>query len=351
MTTKRTSTKEKALSVKREDLLAKLEMVKPGLASKEIIEQTSCFVFRDGYVITYNDHITCRCAVDIDFEGAVPAKPFLELLRELRDSVLTLSNGDGRLNITGRPGRKSYLTLQNEILLPLDSLEEPDEWRPLPTDFVDALRMVTLCASRENSANLMTCIHITPKWMEASDNCQIIRYKIKIGTEGRLLARRSALQHLTTFDMTEFGESDLWIHFRNPSGLEFACRKYKEEYFDLGPLLQVKGEKVQLPEGLVDAAKAAHIFTRDNADHDLVKIELQGTKQGGGKIRISGQGIHGGHSEIKLVNYRGSNMSFLIDPELLTMLTKYGSCEVENNKLKIDGDRFRYVAVLGKPSS
>ena len=53
----------------------KLEAVSPGLATREAIEQSSCFVFKDGRVMTFNDEVACSIDCELGFDGAVAAKP------------------------------------------------------------------------------------------------------------------------------------------------------------------------------------------------------------------------------------------------------------------------------------
>ena len=58
-------------TINRELFLEQLESVQPGLSTREIIEQSSCYVFRGGEVITFNDEIACSQKCDIGIEGAV----------------------------------------------------------------------------------------------------------------------------------------------------------------------------------------------------------------------------------------------------------------------------------------
>ena len=59
------------MRVSREKLMQALEAVSPGLANRELIEQSSCFVFKSGMVMTFNDevagrftYVSCLGAVD-----------------------------------------------------------------------------------------------------------------------------------------------------------------------------------------------------------------------------------------------------------------------------------------------
>jgi hypothetical protein len=66
--------------VNREVLLQQLESVQAGLSSREIIEQSSCFVFKDGNVVTFNDEVSCSRPCELgSFTGAVQAAPLLSI--------------------------------------------------------------------------------------------------------------------------------------------------------------------------------------------------------------------------------------------------------------------------------
>ena len=45
--------------IDRAKLLAALELVSPGLSPREILEQSSCVVFRGGRIATFNDEVAC----------------------------------------------------------------------------------------------------------------------------------------------------------------------------------------------------------------------------------------------------------------------------------------------------
>ena len=93
--------------INREELLKQLESVLPGLSTREIIEQSSCFIFKDETVNTYNDEIACSQKSVLKIEGAVQALPFISLLRKLKEEELEKETEDFL-----RP----YLKLSAEVL-------------------------------------------------------------------------------------------------------------------------------------------------------------------------------------------------------------------------------------------
>lgn len=87
----------------RENLLRTLEYVSPGLSTRDIIEQSTSFVFKGGQVITYNDEVSCRgpSGLDEGLTGAVRADKLLDLLRKLPDDELDIGLVDSEFNVMG----------------------------------------------------------------------------------------------------------------------------------------------------------------------------------------------------------------------------------------------------------
>ena len=57
--------------------------------------------------------------------------------------------------------------MEREVLLPVDAVEVPEKWRRLPEDFLEAVSIVQQTAGRDESQFSLTCVHISPDWVEA----------------------------------------------------------------------------------------------------------------------------------------------------------------------------------------
>jgi hypothetical protein len=66
--------------INREEFLRNLESVEPGLSPREILEQSSCFIFQKGWIKTFNDEVACKIKSPLKLEGAVQAAPLLAIL-------------------------------------------------------------------------------------------------------------------------------------------------------------------------------------------------------------------------------------------------------------------------------
>lgn len=333
-----------AVRVKREELLRRLQSVAPGLAAKEVVEQSSCFAFQNGKVYSYNDELACQCPSGLGktFAGAVLAKPLLELLEKLPEDEVEVDIGEGELVIVGKR-RRAGIRMEAEITLGIGNVETPETWRELPPGFNDAVEVVGTCASADDARFSLTCVHVHPKWLEACDNYQLLRYRLKTGAEKPFLVKRDALRHVTALGMAEIAETVNWVHFRNPNKLILSCRRYLEEYPDLNAVYDVEGAPVTLPGGLAEAVDKASVFLQDQDSKVLIHLSP-------GKLKVKGQGADGWFYETKKIEYTGTKMEFLVSPKLLVELTKRQvECEVAPERLKAKGAKWTYVAVLSKP--
>lgn len=333
--------------VNRDFLLQKLESVAPGLDKKGGVEQSDCFVFDGGRVITFNDEISCSIDSPLNgFTGAVKAKALLEILGKLTEDEISIDPGDGELVLKGQK-RRAGVVCEAEILMPVSDLDLPEEWEPLPVDFCEAVGIVKSCAAKDDNRWILTCIHIHPEWIEACDDVQFTRYEMDTGFDEPLLIRASSLKHIVELGMIECGETDEWLHFRNAAGLVMSCRKQlgAEDYPDLTSVHSAEGERAVFPKGLSDGVEKARVFSSENTDSDRVEVELRP-----GKLKLSGRGTSGWYEEIKAISYDGPKMKFLISPKLLTELVERAhECEVTDSMVIVDSGKFKYIATLMVP--
>jgi len=340
--------KEGKMRVNREKLLNELESVRPGLSPKEIIEQSSCFVFQEGSVMTYNDEVACRRKCSLEITGAVQAEPLLQMLQKLPNDEVDVEMGEGEFRL--KAGRRSTgIRMEQQILLPIGAVEKPQGWKPLDPEFAEAVDIVSRCASKDQSQFSLTCVHIHQKWVEACDNYQLSRFPIKNPVDQACLVRVESLRHIVDLQMSKFSETDAWIHFRNKSGLRLSCRRSLETYPDFGKFLEVKGTPTTLPKGLGEAVDKAEVFSKENADNNQVIVEL--SPNNGGRLTVVGEGVSGWYREVKKLKYRGTSFKFRIDPKLLIEITdRHNDCEISEKHLIVNGARFKYCTCLGKAS-
>lgn len=331
--------------INREAFLSQLELVQAGLSTREVLEQSSCFVFTGGRIITFNDEVACSIKTELDITGAIVATPLLNLLRKMEEEQLNIELVKGELLISGKR-RKGGLTCQNEILLPFASVEPPKKWSKLPTQFAEACKLAKQVVSTDEAKFAFTCVHINADFVEGCDNIQMIRTSFPTGFKDSILIKGTAIASIVDLGISEFSLTESWAHFRNMAGLVISCRRYIESYPDLSKILEVQGKPIVLPKALVEATDKAAIFANDTADAGFVSISVRA-----GKLMIKGTGAFGWYKEIKSIVYKGPPFEFLIAPNLLTDIVKnYNDCIITPNRLMVHTANFKFVTCLRTPT-
>ena len=88
----------KKMKINKETLKQALEIVKPGLANKEIMEQSTSFAFIDDKVVTYNDEICISHPVpDIGIKGVIKAEEMYNFLGKVKTEEITVTQEENEI--------------------------------------------------------------------------------------------------------------------------------------------------------------------------------------------------------------------------------------------------------------
>jgi hypothetical protein len=346
------------MQVPREDFLNRLLQLEAGRSNNETIQQSSRIVFKDGWAMTFNEEIGCRIPVPVTFTAAVAAEPLLALLPKLPDPEIDVRIEGNELKIRGKR-RRAGIYMEAQITLPVDDWERElprrSAWKPIPEEFSEAVGLVQSCGSHDPELPVLQHVHLKPRWIEACDNIQFARYRIKTGIEREAFVLQDSIRKIVALNVTEMAESETWLHFRDVQrndegritrkGVIFSCRRYNEEYPQLDPVLNIVGAEAQLPRGLAEAVEKADVFASKNADVTHITVELSGDR-----VTIRGEGPLGWYEENKKVKYAGPPLAFTIAPEILSQVVRSSTkCILTNTRLKVDGGKWQYVTSLGIP--
>lgn len=335
------------MEVNRESFLKALESVESGLSDKDILEQSSCVVFQNGRVYTYNDQVSCNAPSKLDesFSAAVRAKPLIEILKKFKDDTINIETTDVEFVVVGKRGRrKSGIRMEKEIFLAIEVVEKAENWEKLHDDFIEAVGIVQQCAGNNQEKIGTTCLHLHQNWIEASDDYQLCRWTLDTKIKQNTLVLKNSIQHICKIGVEEFSETENWIHFKNvESDIIFSCRKLiADDYPDLGMHIGIEGTVVIFPKGITEALEGAYVFTSENSDNDLVVMELHNNR-----MKVKGQGITGWFTENEKIKYEGPRLSFAISPKLLSaLISKHDEFILTEDKLRINGGCYEYIAVL-----
>jgi len=336
------------MKLNKSDLLDALEKVKPGLANREIIEQSTCFTFLGDRVVTYNDEISVSHPVKgLNVTGAVKAQTLYAFLNKIKKDEVDFEWKENQIVI--KAGRaKAGLLFENEVKLPLEEeLGEIENWVPLPDKFVEGLKLCYPCASRDMSRAILTCIHLTGDIIEASDTFQIIRYRLpsEIISGESILIPATSVRELVKYDVKEMACTEAWIHFRTDEGTVFSARTIEGEFPDTAPHMEIEGDEFRFPDTMREALDKAIVFARD--DLSLEEISVVTVEVKPQRITIKAKNSYGWFEEVLKSSYEGKEFTFLIGIEfLINLFDRLQTCIISSNKIGFFGENWSHVIAI-----
>jgi DNA polymerase III sliding clamp (beta) subunit (PCNA family) len=335
--------------INKNDLLKALEAVKPGLTSKETIEQGTYFTFMENTVSTYNDKISIAHPIEgLDFEGAVKADELYGLLYKFKkDEVELAVFDDPELSvICGRA--KAGLRFQTDIKNPVSNISEKGKWKKIPDGFLKALSFAMGCCGHEDARPILTCVHVNQEgFIEGTDSFRIARTMIESLPVKTFLIKAEDAAIIVRMEPVKIAEEKSFIHFKTEEGAVLSCRTFSEDTFiDPTPFLKVKGEKIRFPKRIKEMLEKAMVFSkRENPLNEEVEIKLQN-----GSFVISSESDFGWFEEEVPIKYEGKDIAFAITPYLLRdILDQTLSCTISDRLLKFEGDNWIYVTMIREP--
>lgn len=341
--------------IDRLEFLAALEAVRPAVADREKVEQGSCVAFEKGRVYAYDDEMCVNgpSGLPEDFAGAVPAKQMIEILKKLDQPELVVSVKKKRLHFAsvteGRAGRETLaVRLRDGVSLPYRNVEAPAEWLLLGDEFAEAVAKVAAVAAKDEDKFVLTCVHITPTHVEASDDGHACRWTLPCPIEGALIRKASAMA-LGKLGVCEASETQGWVHFRTTGDFVVSCRRYEDSFPTelVTRFLSEKGEKLYLPRGLEAAAKCASIAVTDADGEGMVAVRIAD-----GLLTVRGLGAETIYGRAEACEWAGPPIGFRMPAKSLEEIAKnYESVTVSAKYLVVDGGPYRTVYRLSDESA
>ena len=335
------------MKINRQELLAVLSKVKPGLGGNDLIEQATHFAFMGNKVVTYNDEISISCELkNLDITGAISASELYNFLNRITRDDIDLTVKDNELRL--KCGRASAgLTLHSEIKLPLEEIEGLNKkWVTLPENFIDAMTFCRFSCSGDMSMPILNCVHVTDTCVESSDDIRFTKYDLEDGDGiDNFLIPSNVVKSLSDYAIAEMTGSSSWKHFRTADkSLTFSCRVYADEYPDTSAISAMDNPtKVKLPKKLGKILTRAGIFAKERADKDsMITVMLMDDG-----IKIKSKNDAGWFEESTKIKYDGDPITFGMNPEFLeVMLTKSTVCSIGSDRIMFTGEGWYHIVAL-----
>lgn len=329
--------------MEKANLVNALEIVRPGLARKEMIEQTTSFAFMDGAVVTYNDEISIRHPIDIGVEGAVGSEKLYNFLTKTdKDEVEIEEKGD---KIQLKAGKAlAGIKINKDIQLPVDHFPDDDaEWQPLPENFADMVRFCLFSCASDMTRPVLNSIHVTGTMIESTDTFRMTRCTFPNSGGDELLIPLHHAKELVKYTCTHLTFTKNWIHFRTDQGSTFSCRIFSGEYPDISGFFAVDGHEITLPKTIEEVLSRAAIFSaRENYLDEQLFIDLE-DKQ----LTVSATSDEGWFKESHRVRYSDDPLQMIVVPRLLSEILKVKyTCTIGEDAIKFEGENWEHLVKL-----
>lgn len=335
------------MKINKEQLQAALEKVRPGLASRETVEQSTSFAFVGNRVVTYNDEISVSHPVEnLDVVGAVKAQALYEFLNKIKKEEIDIEWEENQVII--KAGRsKAGLVLEQEVKLPIEEeIGEISKWKKLPENFIEALKFCHPCCSRDLARPILTCVHVDKDKVEASDSYQIVVYKLdgKFPIKNCLIPAPAA-RELVRYNIKETAESESWIHFKTEDGTIFSSRVLDSEFPDTSHHLEIEGVEFEFPKNADQILQRANVFSKKEINAgDVPPVTIEVKNQ---RVKISAKNESGWFEEESRVKYDGEPFKFAAGVEFLEALFgKVQNCIIGPDKIGFSGENWQHIVAM-----
>jgi len=278
------------MEINREQLLGVLNLVRPGLSTKEIIEQSNHFILNNEQILTFNDEILVSHNFNIGVKCTVDASLFLKLVEKMKDETIAISmmDGDGMLEIwDNKIHAELPIVKESEIHARIrevmDSIE-PSSWSSLSKDFIDGLSLCAFSASTDKTEGTLCCVRVEGEDVMAGSQKRISWYVMEEAVSENFYVEGHLVQELIRFNTLAFYTmSKSWLHFKSESGTTVSVRRvipmellaFRDPFEAFGN----EGKRIKIPAELREAIDTANLVNEgEQGAHKLVRLKFDKDK-------------------------------------------------------------------------
>lgn len=325
------------MQIKANALVSTLSPLQYGVPNSPTLRQSECVIFQEGKAYTFSGDLFAIVDCDLGFTGAVPYKPFFEVLQKYGEDDVSIDVAE--TTATVKRGRsRTKLPYYSDILLSIQAVDTPDPacWSPLPASFTQAIQACEAVARVTRTDTVLSSLHFTGQDIEAASPAQIVRYKCPLAITERFLVRAGILGRLVSSGVGEYQVSDKWLFLRSDK-VTFAVPIYKDDFIpNLDSYLQPTQWLFEFPkELLADMPLIGVILGRDG----LLKVQLENDV-----CTLIADGSRGNHT-VSIDMGTPCNITFKISVALFNrILSDFPCCTISDSGIRVNNAEFSYAA-------
>jgi hypothetical protein len=333
------------MKAEREKLISVLRFAAVGRSMTEVLEQSVCFVFTGGELITFNDEVLTRQKSPLDFDAVVRADDFTKLLNKFPDDEVEISLRSGKEILVKGRKRSAGIFCETEVRLPVDSIPKtPKTFKAMPSETMAALRQAADTCRRDDTHTLSSSVHVTKDYIEACDNERFYRRTGATGFSDEILIPAFSIDSVGSLPLNQVAADRGWLFFRAENRAVVAVRCSHEKYHEgIERVLEMKdGEKAVLPSNLADMVARAEVMQSGAGWEARLGVRLEN-----GELTLSSRNERGWYRESKRTKYRGPDLAFEVNPRfLLEILGHTRNIQLNAQKMKLEAAGVQFVVAL-----
>lgn len=342
------------MELKTKELRKIINVVKPGLAEKQLVPGMTRLIFTGSNITTYNGQQCIHYPLQTNFECSVNAKEFIKTIDQIKQDEMDIFIDSNLLHV--KAGRiYSKFSIDADIRVVTDTIDailaemeqgsEKDEWSTVPEEFTKAVLNIAFAASTDKTKQTQCCIHTKDGYALAAD--------IHLGKMGFhyldqempefMINAKDALS-IVNSKVTMLLISKAWVHFASDDNVIFSIRKLEGvfPYAGVFDYLEDRSENtvtITMPADVAEAIETAGIFS-DNDDFPI-HVTVHGRSMIFEARSAMGEGAYE-----TIIDYDGGDFDFRINSTLMKYMlgvTKDMDIDLEKQKAFFNAGNFWYV--------
>jgi hypothetical protein len=330
--------------IQRKELLAALDSCAAGLGTKGGMNQSQCYVFRNGKVHTLNEMIYTRTdsPFNPDVPVAVPAKAFRDTLAKFGDDEINIEEKDGKIKVWVK-SKRATINGHTDVYLPLEEVPEPMDWVDAPPELSDALPAACDCTGKNE--DVMDNLYIGAKGIIACDRAQAIQFSIATGVRETCLIGAEGVKAIASLGIAAVSDGGNWLHYKSYTGLVASIRKCTGDYPNVIQVFQQPViSELEFPFSATDAFERLIPFLSDTTDGKTCTFSLSP-----GSLVLRAKNVVGMFEEKVELEYDGTEITFSASPKLLASAIRHGlPLNITDSSIRVLGSGFRYAVSITK---
>ncbi len=338
------------MKVNRKELRDILAALRPGLAKKEFEPQIMHFLFFEGMIATYNDHICITHPYECDIQFSVKGEEFFRLVDGITDEEMTITLKEGKLKIKTLSTSATLSTIPDEdskLISVIKTLRSQMKgWENVPKDLTEGLSLCAFSASPDLSQKIRACICVDNTTCSSLDTMRASMFTMESSIEDKFFIVAKDAAELSKFPVIEYCRDTKWIHFRTKDDMTFSCKLWDGEwpktFFSLFATVS-EMEHFDLPKELKSVVDSVSILAEDliNKTGKSLGISFED-----GEIFVRANNDLGKIEKNLRSKYKGEDVIILINAKFISQIldkaTKF-AYNKEKNILHFASGSFQHI--------